>query len=131
MLTHSTDWLLDAALDSGYLPHAVIRLGARRQTANRLKEISSSTPAASLARKMAFIEELKTMDIAVKTDMANKQHYEVTPGVLSAALGPRMKYSACLYDNGAKTLEQAELEMLESYIPKGDFHDGQSILDVG
>jgi len=118
-------------VDSGYVPNFIMRMGARRQTAKRLSEISTATVEARLARTMAFVEEIRKMDIAIKEEKANEQHYEVTPGVLGAALGPRMKYSACLFKTGKETVAEAEDAMLESYITKGDFRDGMRYLDLG
>jgi hypothetical protein len=106
---------IDALLDSGYLPHAVIRIGIRRQLAQRIAEIQSSTLSAAVERKMDFIERLRTQPIAIDTATANTQHYEVGTGVLAGMLGPRMKYSSCLYPKGGETLAQAEIEMLRTY----------------
>ncbi|KAK2598981.1 hypothetical protein QQS21_005586 [Conoideocrella luteorostrata] len=80
---------------------------------------------------MSYIEMLRTQPMAIATDTANKQHYEVGTGVLAACLGPRMKYSCCLYPQGEETLAQAEVAMLRSYIDKADLRDGMSILDLG
>ncbi|KAI0014910.1 methyltransferase [Xylariomycetidae sp. FL0641] len=123
----SMDWLLD----SGYLPHAVIRVGIRRQLAQRLEEIQSSSLAAAFERKMGYIEKLRTRPIAIETATANTQHYEVGTGVLQGMLGPRMKYSACLYPKGGETLAQAEIAMLQTYVEKAGLKDGMSILDLG
>lgn len=66
-------------------------------------------------------------------------------------LGPRMKYSSCLYPKGGETLGQAEVEMLQTYsgcttlssfsresaanlqfvVEKAGLKDGMSILDLG
>ncbi|KAI1805550.1 S-adenosyl-L-methionine-dependent methyltransferase [Daldinia bambusicola] len=139
------DWLLDR----GLLPHAVIRLGIRRQLAQRLSEISSPSPspspsssslAAAYERKMRYIEVLRTRPVAVETAAANAQHYEVGTGVLRGMLGPRMKYSSSLYLSGGggreeeeeeKTLAQAETAMLEMYVARAEIRDGMRILDLG
>lgn len=123
----SQDWLLDG----GYLPHAVIRVGIRRQLADRQRSIASSSHAEALARKLSFVRDLRSRPIAVETATANKQHYEVGTGVLQACLGPRMKYSSCLYPTGRETLEQAEVAMLKSYVDKAGLLDGMEILDLG
>jgi cyclopropane fatty-acyl-phospholipid synthase-like methyltransferase len=65
------------------------------------------------------------------TDKANEQHYEVASNFFTRCLGPRMKYSCCLYPQGNETLEQAELAMLESYVEKSELVDGMNILDLG
>lgn len=121
------DWILD----NGYLPHAVIRMGIRRQLRQRLVDISSASLSAAFEAKIAFIERLRTRPIAVETDAANSQHYEVGTGVLKACLGPRMKYSSCLYPKGVETLAQAEVAMLQTYLEKAELKDGMSILDLG
>ncbi|KAK6833973.1 methyltransferase domain-containing protein [Apiospora arundinis] len=122
---------LDAILDSGVLPHFVIRRGIRRQLAQRIAEIATESQAAACERKMGYLELLRTRPIAVETATANEQHYEVGTGVLEAMLGPRMKYSACLYEKGSETLGMAEVAMLRSYLDKAQLQDGQRILDLG
>lgn len=69
--------------------------------------------------------------MAIQTAAANSQHYEVDTGILEACLGPRMKYSCCLYPTGKETLGHAEVEMLETYIKKAELVDGMKILDLG
>lgn len=81
--------------------------------------------------KMGYIESLRTRPMAIETDLANSQHYEVSTSVLQASLGPRMKYSCCLYPKGSETLGQAEVEMLKTYIDKAGLKDGMKILDLG
>lgn len=93
----------------------MLRVGIRRQLAQRLAEIASDSRTAAYERKQAFLARLRTQPIAVETRAANAQHYEVGTGVLRAMLGPRMKYSACLYAKGSETLGMAEVAMLQSY----------------
>lgn len=80
---------------------------------------------------MGYVETSRTRPIAVETATANQQHYEVGTGVYSATLGPRMKYSACLYPKGSETLGEAEIAMLKSYVERADLKDGMRILDLG
>ncbi|KAK7967776.1 S-adenosyl-L-methionine-dependent methyltransferase [Apiospora aurea] len=122
---------LDAILDRGVLPHFVIRRGIRMQLAQRLAEIATESQAAACERKMGYLELLRTRPIAVETAAANEQHYEVGTGVLECMLGPRMKYSACLYEKGSESLGMAEVAMLRSYLDKAQLKDGMSILDLG
>ena len=118
-------------LDGGYLPSAVIRYGIRRQLAERVRQISTSSLEAAYASKMRFVSQLRTRPIAIETAKANAQHYEVGTGVLQACLGPRMKYSCCLYPRGRETLAQAEMAMLELYVERAGLKDGMEILDLG
>lgn len=126
-LTNLSDWILDG----GYLPNAVIRVGIRRQLADRIRIIQTTSLEEEYKRKMSYVELLRSRPIAIETATANEQHYEVGTGVLAACLGPRMKYSCCLYPKGGETLAQAEIAMLETYVKKAQLKDGMSILDLG
>lgn len=122
---------LDTILDTGYLPHFVIRRGIRYQLAQRISMIKATSVASSVETKMAYIRALRERPMAIETEKANEQHYEVGTGILAGMLGPRMKYSCCLYPKGGETLGQAEVEMLKLYVERADLHDGQKILDLG
>jgi len=122
---------MDWVLDGGYLPQSVIRYGIRRQLADRINTISTTSLEEAYARKMDYVSLLRTRPIAIETATANEQHYEVGTGVLAACLGPRMKYSSCLYPKGGETLAQAEIAMLETYVAKAGLQDGMKILDLG
>lgn len=80
---------------------------------------------------MAFVAALRARPMAIETEAANAQHYEVGTGVLAACLGPRMKYSCCLYRSGRETLAQAEVAMLEEYVARAGLRDGMDVLDLG
>ncbi|KAF1981302.1 methyltransferase type 11 [Aulographum hederae CBS 113979] len=132
----SYDWIfngayLDNLLDAGYLPHTVIRVGIRQQLKQRINEIAATSLSDGYATKMKYVESLRSRPIAIETAKANDQHYEVGTGVLQGCLGPRMKYSCCLYPTGEETLAEAEEKMLETYVEKAQLKDGQRILDLG
>lgn len=125
------DKVVEKLVDSGWVPHWLLRKGIQREFRLRAREIATASREAAMARKMTFVEELRQSEIAVHTDAANKQHYEVATGVMAAALGPRMKYSCCLFENGDETLAEAEDKMLASYVDKMGFRDGMSLIDIG
>ena len=119
--------MLDAVIDSGLAPDMVVRLGIRRLLARRLAEEQAADP----TRRAAFLQELAQGPIAVRTDAANAQHYEVPAEFYVAALGPRLKYSSCFFDQGETDLGRAETRMLDLYVERGGIEDGQTILDLG
>lgn len=123
----SADWILDG----GYLPLSFLRQGVRYQLRDRKKIIATTSLEEAYKKKMDYVSLLRSRPIAIETAAANEQHYEVGTGVLAACLGPRMKYSCCLYPKGNESLAAAEIAMLDSYIEKADLKDGQSILDLG
>ena len=52
----------------------------------------------------AFAEHLRRSPIAEQVEKANEQHYEVPAEFFRLVLGPRLKYSACLWPEGTETL---------------------------
>ncbi|KAL8813097.1 MAG: hypothetical protein Q9200_000513 [Gallowayella weberi] len=126
-MTNNADWVLDG----GYLPQSIVRYGIRSQLQSRIKATDSACLEDAYQSKMRYVEALRTRPMAIETAAANAQHYEVGTGVLQACLGPRMKYSCCLYPTGSETLGQAEIEMLDTYVEKAELKDGMAILDLG
>jgi cyclopropane-fatty-acyl-phospholipid synthase len=71
------------------------------------------------------------MPIAMVTDKANEQHYEVPSEFYLLVLGRHLKYSSCLYETPTSTLDEAERAMLELYCVRAELTDGMSVLDLG
>lgn len=99
--------------------------------AQRIRSLSSGTYSQDIEKKIEYIDSLKTNEIAIETEKANKQHYEVDTDFMLSCLGKRAKYSCCLYPTGKETLDQAEEAMLDSYCTKAKLQDGQDVLDLG
>jgi cyclopropane-fatty-acyl-phospholipid synthase len=123
--------MLDSLLEKNLLPDWLIRIGIRRLLAQRIREETSSTPAAQAARLAAYVADLRTRPIAEDTRAANEQHYEVPTPFYQFCLGRRLKYSGCLYPVGTETLDQAEEAMLALYAERARLTDGQAILELG
>jgi cyclopropane-fatty-acyl-phospholipid synthase len=80
---------------------------------------------------LIFAQEMGRRPIAEYTDMANEQHYEVPAAFFERVLGPRLKYSSCLYPTGAETLAEAEAFALAETCAHAGLQDGQDILELG
>jgi cyclopropane-fatty-acyl-phospholipid synthase len=78
-----------------------------------------------------FLNEMRLRPIAEHTEAANDQHYEIPPEFFSHILGPRRKYSCCLYQNKGDTLMDAEEHALADTARHADLTDGQEILELG
>lgn len=78
-----------------------------------------------------FARSMTDWPIAVHTDEANSQHYELPAAFFALTLGPRRKYSSCLYSSPSTTLAQAEIAALEETCGHADLADGQDILELG
>lgn len=117
--------------EQGLVPDIAIRHGIRRLLRQRLAEIHAHDCelAAELTQRMAV--ELPGSDIAVLTDKANEQHYEVPAGFFSLVLGSHLKYSSCYWPADARTLDEAEAAALRQTCQHADIQDHQDILELG
>ena len=117
--------------ESGKLPDALIRLGIRRLLRRRLgKEFYRDTQKQS-QRAQSLIEELRGSPIAIETDAANEQHYEVPAAFYQLALGQRLKYSSGYWPTGVNDLDAAEVAMLKASCDHAELANGQRILELG
>ncbi len=117
--------------ERGLLPDALVRLGIRRLCAERLRAERRGGIAAQAERFAERIDALRTAPLALHTDAANAQHYELPAAFFQSCLGPRLKYSCCYFASGRETLAQAEEAMLELYAQRAELADGQQILELG
>jgi len=116
---------LERLVDSGRVPEPLLRAGIRAVCSLRLRQ------EARLDRRDALIDELRAAPIAIETDAANAQHYEVPAAFYQRVLGPRLKYSSCYWPPGVDTLGEAEEEMLELTTARAGLAAGQRVLDLG
>ncbi len=113
------------------VPDALLRLGIRRLCAQRLAEESAGGVSQQAERFNKRLAELRQSPIAIHTDAANTQHYELPPAFFKLCLGRRLKYSSAYYPSGLETLDQAEDAMLALYGERAELADGQRILELG
>ncbi|NOT57402.1 MAG: class I SAM-dependent methyltransferase [Deltaproteobacteria bacterium] len=120
------DWV-----EQGRVPNPLVRWGIRQLLARRLREerrVHESPPG---ERLQEFIDQLRASPIALHTDKANEQHYEVPPAFFQQVLGARLKYSGCYWAEGVTTLSAAEDAMLRLSCERARLQDGMAILDLG
>ncbi|MCA8972815.1 MAG: class I SAM-dependent methyltransferase, partial [Planctomycetes bacterium] len=121
----------EGLLDDGRLPDAAIRFGIRKLLRARLRHEARGTLEQRSTRFRAFLASLDESPIAIETAAANDQHYEVPTRFFELALGPRLKYSSCLFPHASTTLAEAEEHMLDLVARRAQLEDGQSVLDLG
>lgn len=121
----------DALVDSGMLPDWLVRAGIRKNCSARLAEQQSGGTAGETARRLALGTALRQSPVAVATDAANAQHYEVPAAFYRLVLGPQLKYSCGFWPPGVTTLAEAETRMLQLTIERAQLLDGQRILELG
>lgn len=117
--------------ERGLIPDALLRAGIRRLCSERLRECTAGGMEAQYERRQQLLTQWRRGPMAVHTEAANTQHYEVPTAFFQQCLGPRLKYSSCYFADAHATLEQAELAMLELYGRRAQLSDGQDILELG
>ena len=117
--------------ERGLVPDALTRFGISRLCAQRLYEEGAGRPELARLRQRELRRELEASPIAIETDAANAQHYELPTRFFQLCLGTRLKYSSCYYPTGTETLDQAEEAMLALYGERAGLADGQRILELG
>jgi cyclopropane-fatty-acyl-phospholipid synthase len=122
---------IDNLLARGLLPDWLIRRGIRRLLRQRLRTEGRGSPEERARAQQAFIEQLKASPIAIDTEAANEQHYELPTAFFQLCLGRRLKYSAGLWSAGIATLDAAEEAMLRLTCQRARIQDGQQILELG
>ncbi len=118
-------------LERGHLPDPLIRYAIRRLLAQRLAEEDLGDTERQQRKLMDWVAELKESSIAVHTDAANAQHYEVPAAFFQAILGPHLKYSGCLWPEDTTDLATAEEAMLELVCGRAQLGDDQDVLELG
>jgi len=126
------DQLLARRLPDSLLRTAV-RLILKRKT--KLQQINNIEDRQAFIS--TFVENLRQEKIAVHTDYANDQHYELPPQFFQAVLGKMLKYS-CGYwpdppdiSQASEYLDRSEEDMLALTCRRAEVAGGQQVLDLG
>jgi cyclopropane-fatty-acyl-phospholipid synthase len=109
------------------LPDALTRFGIAQLVERTRRQLGEEDPAA----ERRFAAEMGARAIAEFTSEANRQHYEVPAQFFALVLGPRRKYSCCLYPTGGESLAEAEEIALAETCAHAGLADGQCILELG
>ncbi|WP_416396678.1 SAM-dependent methyltransferase [Allohahella sp. A8] len=116
--------------EDGWLPDSMIRFGIRRLCVDRLKT-ERRLLENSQNHFQQRLQSLRESPIAIETEAANTQHYEVPASFYEHVLGRHLKYSACLFNTPDDSLDEAEQAMLALYCDRAGLENGHRILDLG
>lgn len=131
LISSGTDVLLPLVY-SNLIPDTLIRFGIRLRLHDQLVLLRSENAETDMVTKMDIIEQLKnTPVIAIETNAANEQHYEVPAAFYDLCLGPRKKYSSGLWLNRTTTFPESEDAMLDIYMWRAGVKDGMHVVDLG
>lgn len=108
-------------------PDRLLRAGMRRGIRSRIR----TEERRPTEERDAMLERWHAGPIALVPDLANEQHYEVAAAFFELVLGPRLKYSSCIWPDGVNDLAGAEDAMLALTAERAGVEDGMRILDLG
>lgn len=115
--------LMIEAMERGMIPDRAIRLGIRKLCRDRLKTLYGDD-----SRHVAM---LKQSPLAIHTQEANEQHYELPPEFFNLVLGKNRKYSSAFWGPQCLNLNQAEDDALTITMERAELKDGMQILELG
>lgn len=113
--------------ERGYIPDFLIRYGTRKISLDHLDELKEEGESG----KKAYLEALRNSPIAIETQAANDQHYEVPARFFELTLGQHLKYSCAYWQDDTTTLDDAEANMLSLCSTRAQLEDGMNILELG
>ncbi len=117
--------------EQGYVPDKVIRHGIKRLLTERLIEIKHCDNEKMAEAQYRFIKDMREAPIALLSEKANEQHYEVPAEFFHTVLGEHKKYSCCYWPEGVESLDEAEQLALLETCKHAQLNDGQKILELG
>lgn len=122
---------LIALAERGLIPDPIIRFGIKRLLRQRLRQEHAQNTPLRDAKRTRLLSEMGRGPIALHTELANEQHYELPPNFFALWLGPRMKYSACYWTSPDHGLARAEESMLRLSAERAGIENGMDVLDLG
>lgn len=122
---------LNDLLAKDILPDAVIRFGIRQRLANVIRKNQQPNVEAQRAALLQHIAGLKASPVAIATQEANEQHYEVPTRFYQLCLGKHLKYSSGYWPEDTTTFDESEATMLRMTCERAELADGQRILELG
>ena len=122
---------IDDLLAKDIIPDALIRIGIRSRLKETLKPFEDLNCEDRQAVLMKHVAELKECPLAIATDEANEQHYELPTNFFQKVLGPHMKYSSGYWDAGSTDIGTSEARMLKLSCERAELENGHRILELG
>jgi cyclopropane-fatty-acyl-phospholipid synthase len=122
---------IDRVVEKDLLPDPLLRLGIRQLVRLRARVEAKGGAEAQQARLMDWVRTLRASPIAIETQAANQQHYEVPAEFFALVLGRRLKYSCGYWPEGVHDLDAAEEAMLQLTAERAGLRDGQRVLELG
>lgn len=117
--------------EKGKMPDAAIRTGIRKLLRDRIRMESSKNHEEQLESLYKFNRMIAEGPVAVATDTANEQHYEVPSELFQTFMGAHLKYSCGYWPVADTSLTESEEFMLQLTCKRAGIENGMDILELG
>ncbi|MFB5651141.1 SAM-dependent methyltransferase [Leptospira wolffii] len=118
-------------MEKDFFPDWLIRIRIRRLLRLRLKQENRGSIEEYQKYMMEYVDSLKRSPIAVSTEAANEQHYEMPASFFRLVMGKYMKYSSGLWASPGIGIDESERAMLQLTCERARLENGMSVLDLG
>jgi len=122
--------VMTRATERGLVPDPLSRGGIRNLLTQRLASLPAGVQELS-AYTRDLVAAMDASPVALCTEEANAQHYEVPADYFATVLGPNRKYSCCYWGAETRDLAAAEAAALAITCRRAGIADGQRILELG
>ncbi|RYE56758.1 MAG: class I SAM-dependent methyltransferase, partial [Sphingobacteriales bacterium] len=121
----------DKLIEKDLLPDSLLRQGIKKLLKQRLDDENEGDDELQQQKFMELVDELKNSPIAINTQDANEQHYELPTQFFQYCLGKNLKYSSGYWKDGVKDIDTSEDDMLALTCARAELTDGQEVLELG
>ena len=118
-------------VERGRVPDALVRGGIRTIVRSGLRQREQLGVARRQEKFRELLSAMRDGPIALHTDAANDQHYELPADFFGLVLGRHRKYSGCYWPTGVRSLDEAEEASLRVTCEHAELKDGQDVLELG
>lgn len=122
-------YLGEQLVSMGLIPDGTIRAQIRKFIRIRLSEEMEKY--ADGFRIQELLRQMSKSPIALNTNDANRQHYELPTAFFQKILGEHLKYSSCYWSESTTGLDEAEANALSITCERAQLQNGQNILELG
>lgn len=123
--------LIYRMMEKDLFPDWLIRIRIRQLLRLRLKQEEKGSLEENQKHLIEYVNFLKKSPIAVHTEAANEQHYEVPASFFRLVMGKYMKYSSGYWTSPNVGIDHSEKTMLQLTCDRAKLENGMSVLDLG
>ena len=121
----------DFLVNYGIIPDRFLRYVLRSRLQSYSNMVANLEASKLEEVRGQFVTTCDASAIAIETDLANQQHYEIPTLFYEHILSKKMKYSGSFWNKDDVQINDVDDRTLDTYILRAGLQDGSNILDLG